>query len=228
MKIIVFTHAGGNAYSYNTFYENSEHFIVVEYDGRGMRTDEPFIDDITLLVDTLYQRITSQDLLSGDYIIYGHSLGALVGYLMGQKIIMLGANTPKKLIISGQRYFNRYNRKNISTLSDIEFWNEIIALGGIPDEMKLHPELIEYYIPILRNDCKVGESFLYTPQPKLTFPIDVFYGSEEASDEDMQGWLGESTQKVTITKLQGNHFFIFNHTDFFNTYFNCLILEKQL
>ncbi|MCL8537187.1 thioesterase II family protein [Chryseobacterium gallinarum] len=226
MKIIVFTHAGGNKYSYNNFYKNYDRFIVIEYNGRGTRIDKPFVDNIYLLVDEVYERVSSQDLLSEDYIIYGHSLGALVGYLLCQKIMDKGGNYPKKLVLSGKKHFHRDNRKNISTLPDSEFWKEVTALGGIPDEMMNYPELIDFYIPILRNDFKLVESFQHKPQAKLTFPIDIFYGSEEACDEDMQGWLDESTEKVTITKLTGNHFFIFKHTEFFNTYFDSLMLKK--
>lgn len=225
MKIIVFTHAGGNKYSYNKFYENSDHFIVIEYNGRGTRTNKPFVDNIDLLVVELYERILSQNLLLGDYIIFGHSLGALVSYLLCQKIRDKGGNNPKRLILSGKKHFRKQNRKMISTLPDSKFWSEVIALGGIPDEMMNHPELIDYYLPILRNDFKLVESFQYKEHAKLTFPIDIFFGSEEASDEDMEGWLDESTEKVTITKLEGNHFFIFNHLTFFNTYFNNLLLK---
>ena len=57
---------------------------------------------------------------------------------------------------------------------------------------------------------------------KLNISIDVFYGSEEATEEEMLSWQEETTEKVTITQLKGNHFFIFDHIDYFKNYFKNL------
>ena len=104
-------------------------------------------------------------------------------------------------------------------LGDNEFWQEVVKLGGIPDELRNHPELIEFYTPILKADFSVIENYRYEKKQKLTIPIDVFYGSEEAQVNEMLGWKEESTEKVTINQMEGNHFFIFDHTDFFISYF---------
>lgn len=208
-KIIALPFGGGNKFSYNKLYNNVN---TIEY----TRYEQYFINDI----------IEEISKINMEYFIYGHSMGGLIGYLVCQKLQEENLPMPKKLIVSGKKAPNVPRKKNISHLSDNEFWNKILALGGVPNEMQNYPELIEYYLPILKHDFKLVESYQYEKKPKLNIPIDVFYGSKEATEEEMRGWQDETTEEVTITKLPGNHFFIFDYMEYFRNYFDNLINQK--
>ncbi|RMZ58774.1 thioesterase [Chryseobacterium nematophagum] len=209
--------AGGNKYSFNKFIIPKATILEIN---RNLKITE---------INTIADNFISEELGQiGDvpYVIYGHSLGALLAYLICQKLQEDDLPLPQKLIVSGKKAPNVPREKKISYLPDEEFWNEILTLGGIPDEMQNYPELIEYYLPILRYDFKLVENYQYEKKPKLNIPIDVFYGSEEATEEEMIGWQDETTEKVTITQLPGNHFFIFDHVEYFKTYFHNLVNQK--
>lgn len=221
LRIIAFTHAGGNKYSYQMFSQNFNNFSTIEYKRGKLRIKENRIIDINELLDDLLAQVQKEISTGHDYIIYGHSMGALMGYLICQKIEQSGLQKPLKLIVSGKKA-PFVKRVKISHLPDAIFWKEIVKLGGIPDELQDYPELIDFYIPILKADFKAVENYEYVKKDELTIPIDVFYGSEEATKEEMQGWKNETTANVTITQMEGNHFFIFNHVDFFTNYFNNL------
>lgn len=224
-KILFFVFAGGNKYSFSKYSNKLSQFVVIEYQRKGMVAYEQFQYNIHLFVDKLLPRIKYEIDNTNDYIISGHSMGALIAYLVCHKIKDLGLKCPKRLIVSGRKAPSIINDKKISNLQDKEFWNEIVNLGGIPNEISNYPELIEYYIPILRHDIRLIESFEYERKNKLNLPIDVFYGSEEAEDNEMVGWRHETTGEVKITKLSGNHFFIFDHINFFINYFENLLKE---
>lgn len=219
MKIISLHFAGGNKYSLNKIFINFSNYVPFELE-RNSNTVEfnKIIDDFVIL-------LKNQMLEKTPYVIYGHSMGALIAYLLCQRLQELNYPMPKKLIVSGKKSPSTVREKKIVNLPDEEFWNEIVALGGIPDEIKNYPELIDYYLPILKHDFKVVENYQYENKKKLSIPIDVFYGSEEAIEGEMTGWMDETTKEVKITQLKGNHFFIFNHSDYFRNYFNNLILE---
>ena len=220
IKIFGLPFAGGSKYSFQRFSNEINNLIVFEYSGRSSRIREPFIIDIKLLIEDILQKLKTEIGSSNeDYIIYGHSMGALVGYLICQQIEELGLKKPQKLVVSGKKAPSVERELKISHLGDNEFWQEVVKLGGIPDELRNHPELIEFYTPILKADFSVIENYRYEKKQKLTIPIDVFYGSEEAQVNEMLGWKEESTEKVTINQMEGNHFFIFDHTDFFISYF---------
>lgn len=223
MQIIVFPFAGGSRFSFQKFSVEIENMTVMDYPGRSSRINESLIIDIHLLVDDMAQKLSNQIAsMEDEYIVYGHSMGAAIAHLICQKIEKLGLKKPSKLVISGKKTPSIGRELKIAHLENNEFWEELVKLGGIPNELTKHTELIEFYTPILKADFTAVENYQYVKKEKLTIPIDVFYGSEEATEEEMLGWKEETTEKVTITQLEGNHFFIFNHIDYFNNYFKNL------
>ncbi|ROI04075.1 MULTISPECIES: thioesterase domain-containing protein [unclassified Chryseobacterium] len=221
MKIISFHFAGGNQYSFNKIFKDNKNHLHLE-----LQRDEGDLE-INHKVNNFIQ-ILKKNILDNNssYIIYGHSMGALIGYLVCQKLQEENLPLPKKLIVSGKKVPSIPRDKKVGHLPDNELWKEVVSLGGIPDEMQNYPELIDYYLPILRHDFRLVEGYQYEKKPKLKIPIDVFYGSEEATEEEMIEWNDETTEKVTITQLPGNHFFIFNHVDYFRTYFDNIIHQR--
>ncbi|WP_136668994.1 thioesterase II family protein [Flavobacterium sp. H122] len=218
MRFFLLHFAGGNKYSFKRIFKDSR-FKTLEIDRENSQVD---IDDI---VDDLISKNFSQ-LYNEPYCIYGHSMGGLLAYLLCQKLQEKKLPMPEKLIVSGKLPPSMPRKKLISHLPDQEFWDEVVALGGMPDEIKEYPELIEYYMPILRFDFKLVEDYRHEQKNKLTIPIDAFFGSEETTYEEMEDWKNESIQEVKITQLEGNHFFIFDHPDYFKNYFNTLITKS--
>ncbi|MFK7000961.1 thioesterase domain-containing protein [Flavobacterium oreochromis] len=217
MKLFTIHFAGGNKYSFNKIFNQTSCSLPIEINRNN--------SDLHTTIEEILNNL-KLDNIKSDYIIYGHSMGALLAYLLCHKLQEEGLPMPQQLIVSGKKAPSIPRENKISHLPDGEFWKEIVALGGIPEEMQNYPELIDYYLPILRHDFKLVESYEYEKKPKLNIPIDVFYGSEEATEEEMLGWKEETTGKVTITKLEGNHFFIFNHIEYFQNYFNSLSQES--
>ena len=227
MKIIAFPFAGGNKYSFDFVRRMiAKRMTVLEYSGRGQRIKESLNDDLEAIIDDAFEKLTIE-IKDDDYVIYGHSMGSLVGYLVCQRIEYLGLRKPSKLIVSGRKAPSIKNKKQFACLPDSQFWEEVVKMGGIPDELAAYPELIEYFIPILKADFKCIENYQYDKKaPQLTIPIDVFYGSDEKiTQEEADAWKEETSGNVNITELQGNHFFIFDHKTFFMEYFKNLHLN---
>jgi surfactin synthase thioesterase subunit len=220
MKIFIFPFAGGNKYSFNSLFQGQIDTTTLEYPGRGLRINEDLITNINILIENLYSQIQNDIISSDEYIIYGHSMGALVGYLICKKIEESGLKKPLKLVVSGKKPPKYLKKKILSDLPNRDFWNDVSKLGGIPEEINNHPELIEYLTPILKADFKCIEGYRHQNSPRLIIPIDVFYGSDEdINQEEANAWNEETTGSVNIIQLKGNHFFIFEHKDFFIEYF---------
>jgi len=215
MKIISFSFAGGSKFSYHQFANKLPDFVVIEYPGRGMRIQEDLIRNTELLVENLFPKVIVEINESTDYIVYGHSMGALIGYLICLKIQELGLKAPLRLIVSGMQAPSIDRKNKISHLSGNSFWGEVLKMGGMPEELKKNQELINFYEPILKADFTAIENYKYIKAQQLNIPIDVLFGSEEdISHREITAWKKESNQEVTITNLQGNHFFIFNHINY--------------
>lgn len=216
MKIIAFPFAGGNSYSYKKLFNKNDGFIALDYPGRGRRYKEPLLLNVKDLVDDMFERVKEQIDNCDEYVIYGHSMGALIAYLVCKKIESINIKKPNLLIVSGSRAPIFPRREKIAHLPNDEFWNKVVNFGGMPDSFDDHPDLINFYRPILRADFECIENYIYNEtSAKLSIPINVFYGAgEHMLESEINAWKEETTAHVNIKKLAGNHFFIFENLEF--------------
>jgi len=226
LKIIAFPFAGGNQYSFNFLKEELSttkiNLVVLEYPGRGRRVKEPFMNTIEEIVDDLFVQV-KREIQFGEYVLYGHSMGALVAYLIGQKIMKESLKKPLKLIVSGASAPSKNKKKNTYQLPSEDFWHKVDELGGLPEDIIKEQSLRSFFEPILRSDFKVIHHYDYSGSSLLDIPIDVFFGDQEKMEiEEIVEWKTETTGEVNIRKLSGDHFFIMEHHAFFIKYFASL------
>jgi external thioesterase TEII len=217
INLICLSFAGGNKYSYRSFYENAPSFlniITLEYPGRGSRIKEKLISDIHLLVNDLYKQVKA---FAGNerYAIYGHSLGGLVAYLLTLKLLDNNHNKPDHIFITcttGPSAPSRLEKKR-HLLPKNEFIAEIKDLGGMPDEILQSEDLLNFLEPILRNDFQISETYTYEDHAPLNIPLTVITGTEEdMENEDILLWQKETYLPVDFKKMPGGHFFIIEHS----------------
>ena len=215
LNVFCLPFAGGNKYSYRDYKEkapSSINFISLEYPGRGARIKEPLISDTGKLVEDLYNNIISK--VDKDYAIYGHSLGALISYLLTRRLVNKGHRAPIHLFVSGTTgpSSNSRSEKKRHLLPKKEFIQELKDLKGMPDEILNNDELLEYYEPILRSDFKASENYIYQSCEPLNIPITVITGNEEdMEEEDIKLWQKETKHIIDFKRFPGNHFFIYNY-----------------
>ena len=90
------------------------------------------------------------------------------------------------------------------------FLEKLKAYDGIPEVLLEEKELHEFFEPILRADFKAIGAYRYTPAPPLDLPITVIVGSEDKPTfEEACRWQEVTRRKVTVERLPGKHFFIF-------------------
>lgn len=219
MRVFFFPFAGGSRYSFPQLRGLTSNFVFFDYPGRGLRIGESLVSNIEQLLEGMLDSVKREIEAGGDYAIYGHSMGALVGYLICHRLSALGLRMPTRLIVSGKKAPSVKRGSVISHLKDDLFWQEVRKMGGIPDELFSHSELSTYFCPILRADFAVVESYEHRPGRLLSIPIDVFFGTEDANRDEITGWVTETDAQVTINSVPGGHFFIFDHIEFFQNYF---------
>jgi surfactin synthase thioesterase subunit len=210
--------AGGSKYSYRVFENNkpdSINIIPLEYPGRGSRINMPLVTDMKDLVDDLYAQV-NPILGKAPYAIYGHSMGGVAAYLLARKIIRNHPNKPAHLFITGTTGPSCLERAKIQRhlLSKPDFILELKNLEGVPEEILENDELLKYFEPILRADFKATDTFVYESDEPLDIHFTVITGTKEKMEhEDILLWQNESSFTVEFIKMEGGHFFIFNHSE---------------
>lgn len=214
-KIFAIPFAGGSKYSYNVLKEHidtSFSFHAIELAGRGERMMDELQDDIHQMAEDVFQQIKDQ--LGDDYILYGHSMGTILCYLVIKKIVEQGLPQPKHLVVSGAAGPSTEEReRKRHLLNKTDFRNKLSSYGGSPQEVLDNDELFDFFEPILRNDFKAVETFFYEPwERQMDVPITVLIGLEEGVTlKEAKLWEQETTQAVSVRQFPGRHFFIYNY-----------------
>jgi len=152
-----------------------------------------------------------------DYAVWGHSLGSILAY---ETICMLqeqNLKLPVHVFFSG-RYppSIRKEEKNFHELSEAEFEQEVLKLGGIPHNMLRMKGLLKSAMKTLRADYRLLES--YEPnnlRRKFDFNISVFAGKSDelAEPDDMEKWKDYCAGQCNFYYFEGGHFYLHNYTE---------------
>ena len=73
-----------------------------ELAGRGTRFREPCYQSVDEASDDISKRISGQIKYDEEYVIFGHSMGALLTYEIYYKLKQIGMKEPRHLFVSGQ------------------------------------------------------------------------------------------------------------------------------
>lgn len=74
----------------------------------------------------------------------------------------MGVRKPKHIFFYGYKAPNIISENdNIYNFPNYDFMNKIIELGATPEELINNKELLEIFIPILKNNFKILETYDY-------------------------------------------------------------------
>ena len=94
-------------------------------------------------------------------------------------------------------------------MPDKEFMDSIVALGGIADEVLESKELLEFILPILKNDIRIVENYVYKErEEKIQCNISVLNGTEDNIDFIKKSWKYLCDGNCELYDLNGNHFLL--------------------
>jgi len=214
IKVFLIPFAGGSEYSFFDFKQqesNELEMIPVGLPGRGKRIVEDKIDDLHGLAEDVFNTISGQ--LDSPYVIYGHSMGAMLTALVTEKIQKSGKNGPLAIFVSGCGSPTLKTEKlSRHALPDNEFISMLEEMGGSPQEILENESLLAFFLPVLRSDFKAVDLFQYNSMDQLNCPIHVMFGKDEkVTREAAEAWSEITTEQTKVYEFTGGHFFIYEH-----------------
>ncbi|UZO79156.1 thioesterase domain-containing protein [Aquimarina sp. ERC-38] len=213
VTLICLHYGGGNRFSFlklKEFLDQSIEMKSLEIPGHGKRLNEPLLTDLELIAKDVFEQI-KPILDDNEYILYGHSLGGTVLFLVTRLLQTNNFKMPGHLIVSGCKgpKFNHVRSSTCHLLNDEDFKLELKKLGGFPKEALENDELLTFFLPILRADFKAIETYQYKTEEPFKVPITVLSGlNENITLEELESWKDETALSLDFLQFPGHHFFI--------------------
>jgi len=213
-KLFFLHFAGGNCYSLlflKKYFENDFETLFLELPGRGKRISEPLLYTVDDAITDYTKQISVVVNTGQDYFIYGHSLGAFLGFFVAGFLEKQG-NPPRALIVSGQASPKSTINKNTYLMHDEKLKKELIKMGGTSQELVDDEDMFSFFNPIIRADYQIIETYKNNYNNlKINIPIHAIMGDSEKFVQNIKQWETFTTNNFSYEILSGNHFFINQH-----------------
>jgi medium-chain acyl-[acyl-carrier-protein] hydrolase len=212
LRLFCFPYAGGSA---QVFRKWRRHFpseigmCLVHLPGRGMRIGEqPFIR-LKPLVETIADLIVREP--QPPYALFGHSMGSLISFELARELRRRGFTAPVRLFLSGRGApISPDPEPPTFNLPHDAFIAEVRRLNGTPGELLDNAETRELFLPLLRADFEMVDTYEYHPEEPLSCPFTLYGGLEDQDVpvEKLRAWEELTSGGCTMRMFAGDHFFI--------------------
>jgi medium-chain acyl-[acyl-carrier-protein] hydrolase len=215
LRLFCLPHAGGGANLFRHWPAGlpaGVEVCAIQLPGRETRFSETPFARCRPLVEALADAMT--DAIDRPYVLFGHSLGALVASELARRLRHLGRPEPAHLITAGYPAPQAPRRNPpVHALPDEQFRAELRRRGGTPDVVLENTELINLFARILRADFAVCETYRFHPEPPLRCAITALGAPADPtmSLDDLAGWQQHSTGPFDTVVIPGGHFFPTTH-----------------
>ncbi|AXK35446.1 thioesterase [Streptomyces armeniacus] len=212
LTLYCLAHAGGSAAVYrrwSDFLPASVRVRPLELPGHGTRIREPLVEDLQLLVAELVRTI--RPAADGErFAVFGHSFGAILGVELARRLHQLEV-PPVALLVGGRNGpAEPLSHRPIHSLPDDKFVTALSRYGGLPESLLAEPDLLRLFLPAIRNDLRLVETYARPSGPALDVPVTAFAGRRDrlTDAQGVLGWARETTAEFDLTLLPGGHFFL--------------------
>ncbi len=212
LRLFCFPYAGGAAsvfYTWSDGLPGDVEVCPIQLPGRESRLRELPFTALPPLTQALAQAI--QPYLDKPFAFFGHSMGAVIGFELARQLRRQNDLCPAHLFVSGSRAPQVPDpNPPLHQLPDGEFVAELRHFNGTPEEVLQNSELMQLFLPILRADFAIHETYTYTAGAPLDCSISAFGGSQDdrVSGEDLAAWRGQTCSTFMLRLFPGDHFFL--------------------
>ncbi|TGX48670.1 thioesterase [Sphingomonas gei] len=214
-------HSGGSAAYFQELSNalpDSIECLAAEYPGRGRRFREPLCSDLAALIRDIAAAYASLP-KNRPVIMFGHSLGALVGFELCRYLGSIGpALRPKLLVVSACEppHIER-SRPLLHKLPDDELVDTLIGMSGETFVSELAKDLMLINLKVIRSDLTLGETHRFSPLPTLGGDLAVYGGTRDnvVRHSTLAQWKDLSSGSLKLRDFEGGHFYMQDLSDEF-------------
>ena len=183
--------------------------MAAQLPGREARLREPFAQsaqEITAAIAGELLRLCPHEPLA----LFGHSMGSLLAYDLARRLKEQHGWRVKSLIVSGRQPPHVLFGGNLHARPEPEFIAEIQRLNGTPSAIFDDLEMRNLFLPVLRADYRVIETYRAQRGGLLDCPLVscTSDGDDDAPRERMNLWQSLSSGPFSAWDFTGDHFYL--------------------
>jgi surfactin synthase thioesterase subunit len=194
-------------YAWRSLLAGRYEVCIVDSPGRVGRPADPPAGTAAELLSSVARR--AESLLRPPYVLYGHSLGALLAFETARRFAAPGL-APALLVVSGRNGPAVPSAAgDIHNLPDGEFLDAVDRLDRSMRPLRDTPDLAELFLPVLRADLKLAETYDYHEDQPLSCPILSIQGEDDpmVTRPGVETWAAQTTGRCTFRWMPGEHLF---------------------
>jgi len=151
-------------------------------------------------------------LTRGNWAIYGHSMGAWIGFELARAARRRGVPPPTHLFAASRRAPHLSSHQpRIYHLSDAALIEAIQdRYNAIPAQLLSQPEVLAMFLPALRADFTALDTYPFVPGPPLSCEVVALRGRQDAvvGAGEIEAWAQHSPKGFRTHTFPGGHFFL--------------------
>jgi surfactin synthase thioesterase subunit/NADPH:quinone reductase-like Zn-dependent oxidoreductase/acyl carrier protein len=212
LRLICFPHAGAGADAFRALARDLRddiEVVALDYPGRGSHMTQPLPATMAELVDALAADVQSK--LTGAVAFLGHSLGALVAFEFIRQMERRGARAPAMLFVSScAGPWAERRAAAMSSLDDAAFIERLREYNGTPGRVIDDIDLMRAFLPTLRSDFAIAETYRPVHGAAIAVPIVAVGGDcdPHVDADELASWAPATTSTFELAMLPGDHFHI--------------------
>ncbi|MEO7272190.1 MAG: alpha/beta fold hydrolase [Vicinamibacterales bacterium] len=212
VRLIGFPHAGGAASAFYPWRAELQPDIVVhgvQLPGREDRWRERPVRDVDDVLGPVAEAVTALD--ARPFVLFGHSLGAVLAFELARSLRRAGRPGPAALIVSARPAPHVLSRApSLAHLPPAALVERVSAVyGGVPAAVRADPELVALMGRALQADLALLERHAYVSDEPLDCPVVACGGVEDpwVASGELDAWRQHSTGRFTRRDFAGGHFY---------------------
>jgi medium-chain acyl-[acyl-carrier-protein] hydrolase len=186
--------------------------LAVQLPGREQRWNEEPVASMPAAVAEIVTVLLPE--LTAAYVIYGHSMGGLLGYELA-RALSARRRPPTALVLAAVRpphLVSRAEAQEAATDARLRAALDAELAGTAFDGEEDFAELL---MTTLRADARLCSEYRHDGEPGLTCPVVAWAGRDDraVTREHMSGWGQYTRAPFRIAEMPGGHHFALTHAD---------------
>lgn len=213
LPLLCFPYAGGSPFAFLEWQPRLQpeiQVVALQAPGHGARFFEHPHSSVQDIVEELVQNFPAFE--GRPFAFYGHSLGAILALELAWRLRKENLPQPYHLFVGAARPPQMGpTQPALHRLPDADFLVQVQArYSGIPEEIFANPDILSAFLPTLRADFAVYETYAHHSEAPLDCPISAFAGRLDSAvpAKLMEGWGAHTRAQFKLRELPGDHFFL--------------------